>query len=87
MLGSYIVFTKVQHCNYLQLNRFDSLFSEDSQYKVSLFVRFEAGRNDQIIARREFEPPRHFSQVAEKYEIFLKKHFYHHITLSFIITY
>ena len=42
------------------------MFSEDSQNKISLFVGFEAGRNDEIIARGQFEPPGYFSQVAKK---------------------
>ena len=50
------------------------MFSEDSQYEVSLFVGFVAGRNDEIIARGEFEPARHFPQIAGniKLEPFLK---------------
>ena len=51
----------------LQLGWVDSLLSEDSQYKISLFPGIEAGRNDQIISRRQFEPARHFPQVAEKH--------------------
>ena len=66
MLGSYSVFTKVQHCNYLQLNRADSLFSEDSQHKISLLVGLEGGRNNQIISGTEFEPSRHISKKNVK---------------------
>ena len=55
--------------NDLQLCRVDSLLSEDSQYKISLFVGVEAGRNDQIISRREFEPAGHFPQVSETHRI------------------
>ena len=41
------------------------MLGKDSQDKISLLVGFEAGGDDQIVARRELEPAGDFPQVDE----------------------
>lgn len=40
---------------------------EDSHTEVSVLVRFEGGRDDQVLAGRETEPAADFSQVDERF--------------------
>ena len=49
----------------LQFSRSNRFFCEHSQYKLSLFVRLETGRHDEIISRRKLEPPGHLPEVNE----------------------
>ena len=43
----------------------DSLLCKDSQDELSLFIRFETGRHNQVVACGQFEPARNLPQVDE----------------------